>query len=206
MPLPTIEAYDVRRPNKRVKLPPNIPGLMDVKRRIFRRRMRPIFGSAGAGDELRFYHPPPGGQFNNADNIYLISAVENVDGKETVVILRLKPPTYPHASEEFDKTTVRYWSFNQGDPVTSTPVGMRDEQFRVAKDGFVYIVMADESLKDVAERGGYNFMPWKADKRKAVILYRNMLTIPQYRGAITGGENLSVCFTVCTLHFPLVWG
>jgi hypothetical protein len=124
------------------------------------------------------------GQFNNADNIYLISAVENVDGINNVVILKLKPPTYPRSNDEFDKVSVRYWSFNQGNPNTSTPFGMSDEELRPATDGFVYLVMGDESFSTKAQQNGYNYMPWKADHKKAVILYRNMLTNPQYRGSI----------------------
>lgn len=183
VPLPQVEAYDVRDPGRRVPLPPPIPADMDRHEPVFRHRMKPIFQSAG-GRELRFYHVAGGGQFNNADNIYLISAVEGVDGRDTVVALRVKPPTHPVTSDEFDKTTVRYWSFNQGDPDTSTPFGMKDEQFRPARDGFVYVLMGDESHRAEAERGGYNFMPWRANREQAVILYRNMLTVPQYRGSI----------------------
>lgn len=191
VPLPTVEAYDVDNPDKSPPLPPPLPGRMDLHEPIFRRRMKPIFQSA-RGDELRFYHVIGGGQFNNADNIYLISAVKGVDGRDNVVILRVKPPTYPLTNEEFDRTAVRYWSFNQGDPDTSTPFGMKDEQFRPAKDGFVYVFMGDESHRDRAERGGYNFMPWRANSERAVILYRNMLTAPQYRGSIARVPQLPV--------------
>lgn len=183
VPLPTIKAYDVRHPEKSLNVPPLIPGRMTLHGPVFRHRMKPIFDTAD-GDVLRFYHPAGSGQFNNADNIYLISAVKGVDGKETVLALRVKPPSFPVVSEEFDKTIVRYWSFNQGDPNTSTPFGMRDEEFRAAKDGFVYVLVAHESFRRKAEKVGYNFMEWKADERKAVILYRNMLTIPQYRGSL----------------------
>lgn len=198
VPLPTVEAYDVDNPDQSPPLPPPLPGRMDLHEPIFRRRMEPIFQSA-RGDELRFYHVIGGGQFNNADNIYLIGAVEGVDGHDNVVILRVKPPTYPATNDEFDKAAVRYWSFNQGDPDTSTPFGMKDEQFRRAKDGFVYVVMGDESCRAPAERGGYNFMPWRANKERAVILYRNMLTGPQYRGSIARVPQLPVASS------PVAW-
>jgi hypothetical protein len=183
VPLPTVEAYDINNPDQRLPLPEALPDRMLLHEPIFQHRMEPIFHSA-RGDELRFYHVAGGGQFNNADNIYLISAVKKVDGQDNVVILRVKPPTYPVTTDEFDQAIVRYWSFNQGDPDSSTPVGMRDAEFRPAKDGFVYIVMGNESFRDKAERSGYNFMLWKANKEQAVILYRNMLTIQQYRGSI----------------------
>lgn len=180
---PMIDLYEVSNPTSSSLAPDSIPMHMDVNEPIFRKRLAPIFQSV-RGTDLRFYHSTGGGQFNNADNIYLISAVENVDGHNNVVILKLKPPTYPLTNDEFDRTAVRYWSFNQGNPDTSTPFGMKDEEFRPATDGFVYIVMGDESFRPKAKQGGYNFMPWKANKEQAVILYRNMLTNPQYRGSI----------------------
>ncbi len=163
--------------------PKPYPTFMDVNEPIFRHRLSPIFESVG-GDALRFYHSVGGGQFNNADNLYLISAVADVDGENNVVILRVMPPTFPRTNEDFDEVAVRYWSFNQGNPNTSTPIGMRDGEFRPALDGFVYLVMGGESVRAKAHQGGYNYMPWLADKEQAVILYRNMLTNPQYRGSI----------------------
>lgn len=163
--------------------PKPYPTFMDLNAPIFRHRLSPIFKSV-AGDELRFYHAEGGGQFNNADNLYLISAVEGVDGDNHVVILRVKPPTFPRTTEDYDKTDVRYWSFNQGNPNTSTSLGMRDGVFRPALDGFVYLVMGGEGVRLKAQQGGYNYLPWQADKLRAVIIYRNMLTIAQYRGSI----------------------
>src|ERR1044071_4712953 len=65
------------------------PVFMDVNEPIFRHRLAPIFDSVG-GDALRFYHSVGGGQFNNADNLYLISAVDGRDGGGNVVILRVR--------------------------------------------------------------------------------------------------------------------
>ncbi|HEY0377843.1 MAG TPA: hypothetical protein VGC87_13030 [Pyrinomonadaceae bacterium] len=181
--LPKIEPYPVTG-NEQVTLPPPYPQRMELNEPILHKRLAKIFQTV-SGDELRFYHAGGGGQFNNADNLYLICGVENVDGRDNVVILKVRPPAYPRTNEEFDKTAVRYWSFNQGNPDTSTPYGMKDEEFRRASDGFVYIVMGDdEVVRGRAEQGGYNYMPWKANKKQAVILYRNMLTVPQYRGSL----------------------
>ena len=180
--LPKIEAYSMLD-NQSVPLPTPYPQRMKLNEPILRKRLEKIFQTV-SGDELRFYHAAGGGQFNNADNLYLICGVENVDGRDNVVILKVRPPAYPRTNEEFDKTAVRYWSFNQGNPDTSTSFGMKDEEFKRASDGFVYIVMGgDEGVRARAEQGGYNYMPWKANKEQAVILYRNMLTIPQYRGS-----------------------
>jgi hypothetical protein len=163
--------------------PKSYPTNMDANEPIFRYRLAPIFESID-GDVLRFYHSEGKGQFNNADNLYLISAVEGVDGDNNCVILRVVPPTFPRDNKDFDRTDVRYWSINQGNPNTSTSAGMRDGRFRLATDGFVYLVMGGESVRLKAEQGGYNYLPWKADRPRAVIIYRNMLTNPQYRGSI----------------------
>lgn len=180
---PKIEAISMED-NKRLRPQPKpYPTFMDLNEPIFRHRLAPIFQSV-RGDALHFYHSVGGGQFNNADNLYLISAIEGVDGDNNVVILRVMPPTFPRANENFDKVAVRYWSINQGNPNTSTPIGMKDADFRPARDGFVYLVMGGESVRVKARQGGYNYMPWQADKERAVILYRNMLTIPQDRGSI----------------------
>lgn len=182
---PLIEIYRLNSPDNVRKAPEGILTDMDSPRykSVFTRRLSPIFKTV-SGDKLRFYHVAGGGQFNNADNIYLIAAVSGVDGVNNCVILRVKPPTFPLTSQQFDQTMVRYWSFNQGNPDTSTPFGMPDQQLLPALDGYVYIVMADESVRATAERNGYNYMRWLASDSEAVILYRNMLTVPQYRGSI----------------------
>lgn len=182
---PVVEFYDIANPTVCSTAPKSEPTDMDANEPIFRHRLSPIFDSVVPdGENLRFYHSVGGGQFNNVDNIYLISAVKEVDGLGWVVIMKVKPPTFPLVNERYDKTIVRYWSINQGNPNTSTPLGMMDSDFRLATDGFVYLVMGNKEYEDFALAGGYNFMEWKADPLRAVILYRNMLTIPQYRGSI----------------------
>jgi hypothetical protein len=176
--LPKIEAFDTRT-GQGVKLPPRYdlkgsksPGVMAL-------RLAPVFGTAGDDDTLRFYQVKGSGQFNNFDNSYLICAVEQAAGQ--VVLIRINPPSFPRSNNEFDKTDVRYWSFNQGNPDTSTPFGMRDDEFNRNQDGFINIAIGDEIIRGTAERRGYNFMPWKADREKSVILYRNLVTNPQFR-------------------------
>lgn len=187
VPLPRIEAFDVKS-GKSVELPPLYP-LTGTPKFVYRQRLHKIFETV-VDDKLRFYLVAGSGQFNNADNAYLINAVERV--ADEVLILRIKPPTYPHNNEELDKTDVRYWSFNEGNPNTSTPFGMPDKEFKAAKDGFVYIAMGDESICRKAEQRGYNYMPWKAKTRRAVVLYRNMLTNPQYRGSLAKVQTLDL--------------
>lgn len=177
--LPKIEAFDPRT-GQPVKLPPryNLKGSKSPE--IMALRLAPVFGTATDDDTLRFYQVEGSGQFNNADNCYLICAVEQALGQ--VVLIRIKPPSFPHSNDEFDKTDVRFWSFNQGNPDTTTPFGMRDDEFNRNQDGFVNIAIGHEVIRSTAEARGYNFMPWKADREKSVILYRNLVTNPQYRG------------------------
>ncbi len=177
--LPTIAAFDART-GQSVALPPIHPLRGSMPPAIMTARLAPVFWTAEDDDTLRFYHAEGVGQFNNADNKYLISAIK--PGVGQVLLIRIKPPSYPHSNDEFDKTDVRYWSFNEGDPNTSTPYGRKDDEFQPSQDGYVNIAIGHPSIKDTAEARGYNFMPWEADREKSVILYRTMVANPQYRG------------------------
>jgi hypothetical protein len=178
VPLPTIEAFDLRT-QQSVTLPQPYRLRGSMPKAVLSLRLAPVFKTV-VDDTLRFYRASGAGQFENADNIYLINAVEQ--GEDAVLLIRIKPPSYPANNDQFGETDVRYWSFNEGDADTSTPFGMKDEQFKAAKDGFVYIAIGNESICSKAEERGYNFMPWKAERTKAVILYRNMLTNRRYAG------------------------
>jgi hypothetical protein len=187
--LPIIEAFDTRT-GQSVALPPAYCLRGSIPPEIMAGRLLPIFGTAQDDDTLRFYHARGSGQFNNADSSYLISAIE--PGAGQVLLIRIKPPSYPHNNDEFDKTDVRYWSFNEGDPSTSTPFGKKDDEFQIAQDGFVNIAIGDESIRRTAEGRGYNFMPWRAEREKSVILYRSLVTNPQYRGNLDRVPEIKV--------------
>ncbi|HZI19912.1 MAG TPA: hypothetical protein VEY09_15105 [Pyrinomonadaceae bacterium] len=188
VPLPTVTGYNALNGEPSGAPAPLYPN-MDEQKPIFENRLRKIFETA-QGDTLRFYHSVGQGQFNNADNIYLISAVKGVVPGTNAVVLKVRPPTYPTSPDRFDQTAVRYWSINQGNPDTSTPFGMMDSEFGQAPDGYVYVVMGGPGVEEQARKRGYNYMPWKANQKQAVIIYRNMLTMPQYRGSITRVPNL----------------
>jgi hypothetical protein len=178
VPLPEVQAFDVRT-QRDVPLPTPYPLRGNTDKDVFKRRLAPIFKTV-VDDTLRFYRASGAGQFDNADNIYLINGV--TQGEGDVLVIRIKPPSYPRNNNEYGTTDVRYWSFNEGDADTSTPFGMKDEQFKAAKDGFIYIAIGHVSIQTTAEERGYNFMPWEADRAKTVILYRNMLSDPQSPG------------------------
>lgn len=180
VPLPRIEAFDVRT-GTRVAHPTAYPLRGSIPKAVMRGRLAPVFSTA-VDDTLRFYHAEGTGQFNNADNMYLIAAVKHAE--DEVLLIRIKPPSYPQNNNEYGKTDVRYWSFNEGDADTSTPFGKRDEEFDTARDGFVYIAIGGERIQSTAKDRGYNFMPWKAQRRKTVILYRNMVTRKHFIGSL----------------------
>ena len=179
VPLPTIEAYDVRT-QQAVPLPEQylIAGRPMF---IFGWMMRPIFTTM-VDNTLRFYHASGVGLFPNADNLYLINAVTRRTGE--VVVLRFKPPTFPQDNSEYGTAQVRYWSLNETNRDSSTAFGMRDDQFKVARDGFVYVAIGGKDLRQRAEKRGYNFMPWVIRGRTGAIVYRNLVSDPSYPGRI----------------------
>ncbi|MBN1152280.1 MAG: hypothetical protein JXA58_03630 [Dehalococcoidia bacterium] len=180
VPIPTIEAFDIRSGDA-----VDLPARYSVKTtpiEVFQERMRPLFNTI-VDDTLRFYRSPGGGQFNCADNLYLINAIEMTP--DDVVTLRLFPPTFPSSNSEFGQTDVRYWSLNQGNDDTTTPLGVHDSAFTVSSDGFVYVAIGDDSIGVRAQQLGYNFMPWRAQTAQGTLLYKNILTNPGYPGAIS---------------------
>jgi hypothetical protein len=182
-PVPEIQVYDLTDHSFLDPTPPTVLTNMDLNEKKYTGLLEPIFWTA-SNPTLGFYHSDGGGLFNNADNLYLIAAVKDVDFDKYCVALRVRAPAFPLSNQQFDQVPVRYWSFNQGNPNTSTPIGMHDEQLLPAPDGYVYIVMGNEILQSTAEQNNYHYMPWLVSDPKGVILYRNMLTIPQYRGSI----------------------
>lgn len=177
VPLPTVEAYDVRT-GEAVPLPEQyLIGGRPMA--LFGWIMRPVF-EVIVDRHVRFYHVAGVGEFPNADSSYLLGAVTRRKGE--VVVVRLKPPTFPKDSAEYGSTQVRYWSLNEENRNTSTPFGLRDDQFKVAADGFVYVALGDEGTRRQAEKRGYTFMPWKIKGRTGVIIYRNLVTDPSFAG------------------------
>jgi hypothetical protein len=179
VPLPSIEAYDVRT-GESLSLPRLYPITLDVS--VYENRLKPIFYTI-IDDTLRFYHAVGLRQFQNADNLYLISAVEWQ--KHDVLTFRFKPPKVPEDNSEYGDSDVRYWSIGLYNPDTTLAFSMKDDQFRRAADGFIYVAIGGEEIRQKAEKRGYNFMPWKVNGSKGVILYRNMLSNPAYPGLMT---------------------
>ena len=77
VPLPSIEAFDVRTGNP-VAMPATYSVRQNLIQSVYTARLSPIFKTA-VDDTMRFYHIIGLGQFNNADNIYLISALKRLN-------------------------------------------------------------------------------------------------------------------------------
>ena len=67
---------------------------------------------------------------------------------------------------------------NLGDNITNNFDGIYDTQYKLDKNGFVTLVIADEipEIREKAETAGYNFMPWTIPGNRGYLIYRNLLT------------------------------
>ncbi len=186
VPLPRIEAFDTQA-NRAVERPPSV-AIAKMPEPLYQKRLEPIFQTI-VDNTLRFYHVEGSGQFNNADNLYLMNAVQK--RHDEVLLLKFQAPHYGHNNSQYPKADVRYWSFNQGNADSSTPAGMPDHEFQKARDGLTYLAIGDHAIKDWAQQGGYNFMRWEATSKQAVVLYRNLVTNPDFPGSINNVRVLS---------------
>ena len=127
-------------------------------------------------NNVRFYRGDPTGLYPNEDNQYVRTFLNYDD--DDVYVIRWKVPTFPKNSSEFESAEVRYSSMNLGDNITNNFDGIYDTQYKLDKDGFVTLVIADEipELREKAEIAGYNFMPWTLPGNKGYLIYRNLLT------------------------------
>jgi hypothetical protein len=201
--LPHIEAFDTKT-NRPLDLPPSI-AIAKMPKHLYQERLSPIFQTI-VDNTLRFYHVEGSGQYNNADNLYLLNAVRKRD--DEVLLLKLKAPRYGLDKSRLPDADVRYWSFNQGNADSSTPTGMPDEEFQKARDGLTYIAIGDRAIERWANKGGYNFMQWMATSKRAVVLYRNLVTNPNFEGSINNVPVLSTLkeHPIKGIHDPRING
>ena len=138
-------------------------------------------------NKVRFYRGDPTGLYPNEDNQYVRTFLNYDD--DDVYVIRWKVPTFPKNSSEFENAEVRYSSMNLGDNITNNFDGIYDTQYKLDKDGFVTLVIADEipELREKAETAGYNFMPWTLPGNKGYLIYRNLLT----KGGMTAPYSLN---------------
>ncbi len=136
-----------------------------------------------AGQErlsLQAYRHPGTGYFPNHDNQYLILPIHLKN--DELACIRFKPPH--HANHRQDPSAqVRYWSLAFGLPDTRNAWTLRDVDAQVAEDGFVYLVIGDQP--PLLPLPDHQFRPWQAPHRKAVLLYRHLLTHPDFSAPIS---------------------
>lgn len=130
------------------------------------------------------------GTYPNNDNHYLTMPIVR-SNHDDVCVVKFRAPNYAHSSKDFPISDVRYFSISQGDELTYNYNTIADYQFKVNSDGFIYIVIANESeqLKTKAKTLGMNFMPWVVNE-KMLLIYRNMLPNPNYKKATNSVPKL----------------
>jgi hypothetical protein len=182
--LPRVTAFDVEtravieRPHVRINLLSSklIP-IVFTKLLAFRHARSFVF--AGEDKELFAFRHSGQGYFPNYDNDYLLVPIKK-DTHE-VGILRFRPPTY--ARDRSDTSAeVRYWSVSLGTLDTKSPSTLRDRDVLVADDGFVYLLVGERI--DSSDKTPYNLIRWNVPGKKAVLLYRNLLSSPGFEHAI----------------------
>lgn len=131
---------------------------------------------------LPFYRVIGEGMIQNNDNLYLLSALTKKE--DEVYIMKFKAPTFVQTAADIGTSDVRYWSVNIGNDLSYVYNAIKDEDCLIDKDGYVTIIMAakDDTIQDRCKTLGFNFLEWNIERSKAFIIYRNMLSRPDFAG------------------------
>ena len=190
--LPEIQAIDLRT-GQVVPLPRVRFNLLSSKilPRIFTtflgwiNRGKP-YRNQGAGKIYAYRHSGKG-FFPNHDNHYLFMALQKK--RDEVIVIRLKPPTF--ARNMWDtRGQVRYWSVALCTPETETHATLMDKEAKIHSDGFLYLAIGAEEKQ--VENSVWNILPWTAAGKKAVLIYRHLLTDPDYPHAMWNAQAFSL--------------
>jgi len=130
---------------------------------------------------IHSYNLKSDGTYPNNDNHYLTMPMIKQNPTD-VCIVKFKAPKFPKTKNEIANSDVRYFSVSQGDELTYNMQTIADYQFLINPDGFIYIVIGNETeeLKAKAKSLKINFMPWLT-KDKMLLIYRNMLPNENYK-------------------------
>jgi hypothetical protein len=142
-----------------------------------------------AGQDINFYNISSDLFYANPDNRYLATPITKKPGE--VYMIRFKSPIFASTAEKILDTDVRYWSLTQSDISTRSFSGLKDEDAIVAHDGFVNIVIADDSPENRSKANGLNFIPWTIKSGKMILIYRNMLAADDFSGNIAKVPRLN---------------
>jgi len=170
--LPVVEAFDLDT-NEPVTIPPTSDFLTTTPTILAQINAAYNFQ---IDNIVRFYSGNATGLYPNNDNQYVRTFL-NYDNDD-VYVIRWKALTFPTSIEEYESSEVRYFSMNLGDNLTNNFEGVYDSQFTIDGDGFVTVVITDDTsdLRSKAEEAGYYFMPWTLPGDKGYLIYRNLLT------------------------------
>ena len=125
-------------------------------------------------DRVDFYNQSSESLYAAADNRYLTAQITREP--DEVVLVRFKPPTWGEGEQ------VRYWSLSQGDWGSLTHHTLADRDATLGEDGWLTLVIGDdtEALREAAT--AHQFVPWSAPEDELVLIYRNLLTAPDFAG------------------------
>lgn len=172
VPLPSVEAFDINT-GEILELPSPfnlIPEYVDIDE--LTTMVSPLF-NLEIDEVIRFYNANSGGLYPNKHNHYVAAPITK--RPDSVYMVRFKAPTYVMDYSEIGTKNMRYFSINQGGINTRNYSGIKDEDFIIANDGFITIVIADDEPDLRQKAAGLNFMPWAVPSGKMILLYRNLV-------------------------------
>ena len=152
---------------------------------------------------VEFFRFSGAGLYQNFDNKYLFAPVQLYTNE--VVMFRFIPPSYVKNLSEVPDKDVRYYSICLGDSKTYNYVTHQDYKLKIASDGYINVVIARKDNEVIAKADGLNFIEWVPElKTNGLIVYRNLLTKPDYVYSLTKVpdilENLNQVFNTSYLY------
>jgi hypothetical protein len=152
---------------------------------------------------VEFFRFSGAGLYQNFDNKYLFAPVQ-LNSNE-VIMFRFIPPSYVINLSDIPNKDVRYYSIGLGDSKTYNYSTNQDFALKIASDGYINVVIARKDVEIIAKANGLNFIEWvPALNNKGLIVYRNLLTKPDYAYSLTKVpdllENLNQVFNTSYLY------
>lgn len=204
VPLPDIEAFDIIT-GKRVETPEPL----DVDFTKFANfinaysKIIDLTYLLQKPNSVEFFRFSGAGLYQNFDNKYLFAPVQLAANE--VVMFRFVPPTYVKKLSDVQDKEVRYYSICLGDSKTYNYVTHQDYKLKIASDGYINVVIARKDNEVIAKADGLNYIEWvPALKNNGLIVYRNLLTKPDYPYNLTLVpdilENLNQVFNTSFLY------
>jgi hypothetical protein len=123
------------------------------------------------------------GLYANRDTHYVAARLPLRRSNDDVAIIKFRAPRVPSSMGDLghpERAHVRYWSFCIGSGMnTTTSSCLSDANALVDESGFVTIVIAKPSLRDISS--GVNFMD-RPNVFLPILIYRNLLTSDGFIG------------------------